>query len=71
MKNQNYLLEWLLDPRTAEYFGPTYRLRADVLAAYIQGGNLSVVARAHGVTRAAATKNGRRAQRIFGNFKLT
>lgn len=68
---KNNLLEWLTDPRTAEYFGPTFRLRADVLAAVITGGNLAEVARQHGVTRAAAAKNSSRAKRIFGDFKLT
>ena len=71
MKTQNYILEWLNDPRTAEYFGPTYRLRADVLAAVITGGNLAEVARQHNVTRAAAAKNSKRAKRIFGDVKLT
>jgi hypothetical protein len=69
---KNNLLEWLTDPRTAEYFGPTFRLRADVLAAVITGGNLAEVARQHGVTRAAAAKNSSRAKRIFGGeLKLT
>lgn len=70
-KQANNLLEWLLDPRTAEYFGPTFRLRADVLAAVITSGNLAAIARQHGVTRAAAAKNSSRAKRIFGDFKLT
>lgn len=67
----DHLIEWLTDPRTAEYFGPTFRLRADVLAGAITGGNLAKIARQHGVTRAAAAKNARRAKQIFGDFKLT
>ena len=31
-KNDN-LIQWLNDPRTAEFFGDTFKLRADVLAA--------------------------------------
>jgi hypothetical protein len=68
---EDFLLQWLTDPRTAEYFGPTFRLRADVLAAVITGGNLAEVARQHDVTRAAAAKNSSRAKRIFGELKLT
>ncbi|MEI9961791.1 MAG: hypothetical protein WDM76_11840 [Limisphaerales bacterium] len=70
LKSAN-LIHWLTDPRTLEYFGPTFRLRADVLAAVITNGNMAAVARQHGVTRAAAAKNSRRAKRIFGDFKLT
>lgn len=72
MKNkQNHILEWLNDPRMAEYLGPTFKLRADVLATVITGGNLAAVARQHGVTRAAAAKNAHRAKAIFGDFRLT
>jgi hypothetical protein len=65
------LVRWLTDARTAEYFGDTFKLRADVLAAVITGGNLAAVARQHGVTRAAASKSARRAKAIFGNLRLT
>jgi hypothetical protein len=71
MRNTNHILEWLNDPRTAEYFGSTFKLRADVLAAVITNGNMAAVARQHGVTRAAAAKNSSRAKRIFGDFRLT
>jgi hypothetical protein len=65
------LARWLTDPRTAEYFGESFALKAAVLACQIQGGNLSDVARAHGVTRAATSKQGRRAKVLFGNLRLT
>ena len=61
------LAAWLTDPKAAEYFGETFKLRADVLAAVISGGNLAAVARQHGVSRAAATKQARRAKVIFGS----
>ena len=64
MQNDN-LKQWLTDPRTAEYFGKTFKLRADVLAAVIAGGNLAEIARQHGVSRAAASKQARRATAIF------
>lgn len=62
------LVHWLTDARTADYFGPSFTLRADVLAALIQRGNLAAVARQHGVTRAAASKQARRAKAIFGDL---
>ncbi|HUZ07477.1 MAG TPA: hypothetical protein VMV89_08305 [Candidatus Paceibacterota bacterium] len=68
MKNDN-LIQWLTDPRTAAYFGDTFKLRADVLAAIITGGNLAAVARQHGVTRAATSKQGRRVRAIFGELE--
>ena len=68
---QGNLAKWLLDPRTQEYFGDTFKLRADCLAAVITGDNLAAVARRHGVTRAAASKSARRAQKLFGNLRLT
>jgi transposase-like protein len=73
MKNTNHLLEWLTDPRTLEYFGPTFKLRADVLACVIKSGNLSEVARRHDVSRAAASKQARRVKSIFPvvNLQLT
>lgn len=64
------LVEWITDPRTAEYFGGTYKLRAAALAAVITGGNLAEVARLHGVTRAAISKSARRYKAIFGNVGL-
>jgi hypothetical protein len=69
--NGDYLTAWLTDPRTAEYFGDTFALRADVLNAVINGGNLAAVARQHDVTRAAASKQARRAKTIYGNLRLT
>jgi hypothetical protein len=62
------LAAWLSDPRTAQYFGDTFKLRADVLAAVITRGNLAAVARLHGVTRAATSKTARLAKSIFGNL---
>lgn len=60
------LARWLTDARTAEYFGgDTFRLRADVLAAVIIGGNLAAVARQHGVSKQAAWKQAQRARAAF------
>ena len=65
--HESNLTAWLLDPRTAQYFGSTFKLRADVLAAVITGTKLAAVARQHGVTRAAASKQARLARCIFGS----
>lgn len=62
------LARWLTDARTAEFFGASFTLKADVLACLIQRGNLSDVARAHGLTRAAASKQARRAKALFGDM---
>jgi hypothetical protein len=62
------LARWLTDARTAEFFGPSFAFRADVLACVIEGGNLSAIARQHGLTRAAASKQARRAKSIFGDL---
>ena len=70
-QDERNLLHWLSDPRAAAFFGTSFALKAAVLACLIQRGNLSGVARAHGVTRAAASKQGRRAQALFGNLELT
>lgn len=63
------LARWLTDARTAEFFGDSFALKADVLACLIQRGNLSDVARQHGLTRHAASKQARRAKAIFGELK--
>jgi hypothetical protein len=64
----------LTDPRTAQYFGEAWKLKAGVLAAVITGGNLAGVALEHGVTAEAAYKYARRAKALFPtlrNEKLT
>ncbi len=68
---QDHLVHWLTDPKTAEYFGDTFKLRADVLNAVITGGNLAAVARQHGVTKQAASKQARRARSIYGDLRAT
>ncbi len=65
---RDHLAEWLSDPRTKKYFGDSFMLKAGVLACLIQRGNLAAVARQHGVTRAAASKQARRARAIFGEM---
>jgi hypothetical protein len=60
------LSAWLRDPRTAEYYGPTYAFRYDVLAAVIVGGNLAEVGRKHGKSKQAAWAQGKRAVAIWG-----
>lgn len=62
------LARWLTDARAAEFFGDSFALKADVLACLIQRGNLAAVARQHGVTRAATSKQARRAKSIFGDL---
>jgi len=65
------LAAWLTDPRTAEYFGESWAFKADILEAVINGQKLAPVARQHGVTRSAASKQAGRARAIFGELKLT
>jgi hypothetical protein len=62
------IIAWLTDQRTAEYFGNSWKLKAGVLAAVITKSNLAEVARQHGLTRAAASKQARRAKAIFGDM---
>ena len=64
----SHLAAWLAHPATAEYFGESFTLKADVLACLIRRGNLSAVARTHGLTRAAASKQARRAKALFGDM---
>ena len=64
MQNDN-LIKWLTDPRTAEYFGKTWRLRAQVLDAVITGGNLSAVALENGVSKQYVHRQAVRARAIF------
>jgi hypothetical protein len=65
---ESNLIHWLSLPGMAEYMGATFELRAAVLCALITGENLSSLARRHGVTRAAASKQARLAKSIFGNL---
>jgi hypothetical protein len=67
----NYLLDWLSSEAALRYFGKSYAIRVDVLAALLTGGNLAAVARKHGVTRAATSKQHCRARAIFANLELT
>lgn len=65
LEQRNYLMSWLSDPRTAEYFGGTFKLKAAVLIAVFAGGNLSEVARRHDVVRQSAHEHAVAARRIF------
>lgn len=67
----SHLSEWLTDPRAAKYFEESFALKLSVLSALINGDCLAEVARQHGVTRAAASKQARRAKAVFGNLGLT
>ena len=69
--NAGSLAAWLTDPRTAEYFGESWAFKADILEAVIRGEKLAPIARQHGVTRSAASKQAGRARAIFGDLKLT
>ena len=71
MVQGGYLAAWLTDPRTEKYFGESFALKADVLVCFLQRGNLAEVARQHGVTRAAASKQARRAKALFGGLATT
>lgn len=62
------LTAWLSDPRTAEFFGESFALKAEVLACLIQRGNLAEVARRRRVSRSATSKQARRARTIFGGL---
>jgi hypothetical protein len=62
----NSIEDWLLDPRAEKYFGGSFRLKLEVLACAIDGGNVSAVARERGVTRQAASKHARKAWEVFG-----
>ena len=61
----DYLSAWLRDSRTRAYFGGTFQLRADVLGALLVGGNLSEIARRHGVSKQAAHRHAVDAKRFF------
>ena len=63
---QSNLQKWLCDPRALEYFGPTFQLRAGVLAAVLSGGNVAEAGRKFGRSKQAAQKQASRARRIFG-----
>jgi transposase-like protein len=59
------LLQWINHPETADYFGKAFKLKAAVLTALVTGSSLADVARRHGVTRQAASKEARRAKALF------
>lgn len=59
---------WLLHPGAVQYFGKATVLKMDVLACLLTGGNLADVARRHGVTRAAASKQARAAKQAYGKL---
>lgn len=68
MKNPNSdLVKFLRSPEADKYFGPTFLIRADVLAHHLTGaGTLAAIASKHGVSKAAMTRHARRAREIFG-----
>ncbi len=69
MKNDN-LIQWLSDPKSAEYFGRSFAIRADVLAHLITGaGSLAEIGRTHGVSRQAVQKHAAKSRAIY--FKPT
>lgn len=61
------LARWLTDPRSAEFFGSSFQLKAAVLVCVIQGESLAGVARRHGVTRSAVSKHYRKAKSIWAD----
>jgi hypothetical protein len=64
-KNDN-LLAWLTDPRTAEYFGTTFTVKADVLAHLLTGdGTLADIGRRRGISRQAVHKHAVKARKIY------
>lgn len=68
VSGNGYLAAWFFHDRADEFFGESFGLKMDVLACLIQRGNLAEVARRHGVTRAAASKQARRARALFGEL---
>lgn len=70
MKTTNSLADWLIDPRLQSYFGNALKLKLAVLACIVNGGNLSDVAREHGVTGEAARKLARKASRALVQRKV-
>jgi len=68
----SHILDWLKDPRSAEFFGESFTLKACVLRAMINGECLADIGRQHGVSRSAVSKQARRAMAIYGvDFRLT
>lgn len=60
------LTSWLSGPEAANFFGRTFTLRLAVLSAVVTGApSLAEVARAHGISRAAASKQGRKARAML------
>ena len=59
------LAAWLTSPECKAYFGRAWALKADVLAALINGESLAAVAVEHQVSDAACYKYARRAKAIF------
>jgi len=56
---------WITSPAGREYFGTAFAFKMDILAAWLDGENLSAVAREHGRSPAAASKLGRRCRACF------
>jgi hypothetical protein len=63
--NQDALTAWLNDSRSQKYFSEGFPLKLAVMACLINNGNLSDVARSHGVSRQAVSKQACRARKIF------
>jgi hypothetical protein len=66
-------IDFLTDPRLVKYFGGSFEIKADVLAAMLAGKKLSPVAARHGVSMESVWKPARTLRRLFPNlnFKLT
>jgi hypothetical protein len=65
MNNDN-LINWLTDSRSAEYFGRTFAIRADLLANLITGrGSVAEIAKEYSISLAAVYKHRKMALAIF------
>ena len=71
-QNQNAGIEaWVMHPGATTYFSKSFAFKLDILACMLTGGVLADVARKHGLTRGAASKPKRLAEKAYGDFGLT
>ena len=71
--SEGHLVRWMTDPRSDVYFGPSFTLRFELLAALAAGKktNLAAIARQRGLTRAAVSAQSVRCRKLFGFSKPT
>jgi hypothetical protein len=58
---------WYADKRVAEFLGPTFSLKMDILVHLNAGrGTLAAIARRHSVSRQAVAKLAKKSRKLFG-----